>query len=376
MNYNINSSGLYDINAYNLIATHATVLSSLNVNGNILGSNNTLFNNPITCVSSLNVSGTSNLNNLNVSGTTILNNITTINSSLNVSGLTTLNNVNIQGNLNVSGTTTIIDTVINNTTFNSLSVSGPSIFYSNVTLVSPLNVLGNTRLNNVTTCLSSLNVSGISTFNSYTIMNGNSQTEPKILLSGQEYLTSYQPSTDGIALLLGANRPNARILFVADSTKLAQNTTNPIMAINPAGRIDFTSTDSTVRLPASFNGSIFTGSSYEVSLRTTLYVQGTTTLNNVTTINSSLNVSGTTILNNHTTINAPLYINTNQYTSLSALTKEEYLFGIISKPEVQNGVFIDRGVISVMDMHLRMSEIKNLGELTRYGNGFYTIRRT
>ena len=62
--------------------------------------------------------------------------------------------------------------------------------------------------------------------------------------------------------------------------------------------------------------------------------------------------------------------------ALSALTKEEYLFGIISKPEVQNDVFIDRGVISVMDMHLRMSEIKNLGELTRYGNGFYTIRRT
>lgn len=62
--------------------------------------------------------------------------------------------------------------------------------------------------------------------------------------------------------------------------------------------------------------------------------------------------------------------------SLSALTKEEYLFGIISPPEVQNDVFIDRGVVSVMDMHLRMSEIKNLGQLTRYGNGFYTIRRT
>jgi hypothetical protein len=62
--------------------------------------------------------------------------------------------------------------------------------------------------------------------------------------------------------------------------------------------------------------------------------------------------------------------------SLSALTKEEYLFGIISKPEVQNDVFIERGVTSVMDMHLRMSEITNLGQLTRYGNGFYTIRRT
>ncbi len=57
-------------------------------------------------------------------------------SSLNVSGQSTLNNVNIQGNLNVNGTTTIIDTVINNTTFNSFSVSGPSIYYSNVTLIS------------------------------------------------------------------------------------------------------------------------------------------------------------------------------------------------------------------------------------------------
>ena len=32
MNYNINSSVLYDVNAYNLIATNATVLSSLTVN--------------------------------------------------------------------------------------------------------------------------------------------------------------------------------------------------------------------------------------------------------------------------------------------------------------------------------------------------------
>lgn len=62
--------------------------------------------------------------------------------------------------------------------------------------------------------------------------------------------------------------------------------------------------------------------------------------------------------------------------SLSAITKEEYLFGIISTPEVQSDVFIDRGITSVMDMHLRLSEIKNMGELARYGNGFYTIRRT
>jgi hypothetical protein len=62
-------------------------------------------------------------------------------------------------------------------------------------------------------------------------------------------------------------------------------------------------------------------------------------------------------------------------TSLSALTKQEYLFGIISPPEVQSDVFIDRGSTSVLDMHLRLSEIKNISELTRYGNGFYKINK-
>jgi hypothetical protein len=62
-------------------------------------------------------------------------------------------------------------------------------------------------------------------------------------------------------------------------------------------------------------------------------------------------------------------------TSLSALTKQEYLFGIISPPEVQSDVFIDRGITTVMDRHLKMSEIKNLGQLVRYGNGFYKLRK-
>jgi hypothetical protein len=61
--------------------------------------------------------------------------------------------------------------------------------------------------------------------------------------------------------------------------------------------------------------------------------------------------------------------------SLSALTKEEYLFGIISRPEVENDVFIDRGSTSVLDSHLRLSEINNLGQLTNYGNGFYKINK-
>jgi hypothetical protein len=61
--------------------------------------------------------------------------------------------------------------------------------------------------------------------------------------------------------------------------------------------------------------------------------------------------------------------------SLSALTKEEYLFGIISQPEVQSDVFIDRGSTTVMDLHLRLSEIGNISELSRYGNGYYKLNK-
>ena len=62
-------------------------------------------------------------------------------------------------------------------------------------------------------------------------------------------------------------------------------------------------------------------------------------------------------------------------TSLSALTKQEYLFGIISPPEVQSDVYIDRGITTVMDRHLKMSEITNLAQLTRYGNGYYKMNK-
>ena len=61
--------------------------------------------------------------------------------------------------------------------------------------------------------------------------------------------------------------------------------------------------------------------------------------------------------------------------SLSALTKEEYLFGIIFPAEVKSDVFIDRGLNSVMDKHLKFSEISNLNRLANYGNGFYKLNK-
>lgn len=61
--------------------------------------------------------------------------------------------------------------------------------------------------------------------------------------------------------------------------------------------------------------------------------------------------------------------------SLSAIIKQEYLFGIIFPPEVKSEVFIERGITSVMDKHLRLSEVKSLNELSRYGNGFYKLNK-
>ena len=62
-------------------------------------------------------------------------------------------------------------------------------------------------------------------------------------------------------------------------------------------------------------------------------------------------------------------------TSLSLIMKEEFLFGIISQPEVESDVFIDRGLTSVTNLHLRLSEIKNLDQLSRYGNRLYKINK-
>lgn len=57
--------------------------------------------------------------------------------------------------------------------------------------------------------------------------------------------------------------------------------------------------------------------------------------------------------------------------SLSGNLKQEEFIGITSQPEVQSEVFIERGVNSVLESHLRLSEIKSLEHLENYSNGSY-----
>jgi hypothetical protein len=59
--------------------------------------------------------------------------------------------------------------------------------------------------------------------------------------------------------------------------------------------------------------------------------------------------------------------------SLSALTKEEYLYGITDVPTIENDVFIDRGIATVNEKHFKLSEVTNLGELSRYGKGYFNL---
>jgi hypothetical protein len=61
--------------------------------------------------------------------------------------------------------------------------------------------------------------------------------------------------------------------------------------------------------------------------------------------------------------------------SLSAITKEEYLFGITEKPMVFSDLLVDRGINTVNQRLLQLGEIKNMEDLVNYGNGFYNLVR-
>lgn len=56
------------------------------------------------------------------------------------------------------------------------------------------------------------------------------------------------------------------------------------------------------------------------------------------------------------------------------ITKEEVLFGVVSSPEIQSQIFIDRGKISAFEGIQRLGEVDNIGDLVSYGYGFFKIK--
>ena len=153
------SSGIYNINGYNILCNNTTILSTLNVKGvdvsNYINNNNTNLSNINTNLNNLSTNTTLNISNLNNTSTTIftnLNNLST-NSTLNIS------------NLNATSTTLLgyINALTNPSTLkvNNLNVSQTSVLNGASTCISTLNVSGTTLLKNNTTISSSLNVAGV-----------------------------------------------------------------------------------------------------------------------------------------------------------------------------------------------------------------------
>jgi hypothetical protein len=60
----------------------------------------------------------------------------------------------------------------------------------------------------------------------------------------------------------------------------------------------------------------------------------------------------------------------------SAITKEEYLINVVDSPDIQSAVFIERGKVSVLEKIMRLGEVDNIGDLTKYGYGFFKVTNT
>ncbi len=60
---------------------------------------------------------------------------------------------------------------------------------------------------------------------------------------------------------------------------------------------------------------------------------------------------------------------------MTGLTKNEALINVIDQPEVQTNVFIERGKNSALEYIERIGEVDNVGDLEKYGYGFFTIKK-
>jgi len=60
----------------------------------------------------------------------------------------------------------------------------------------------------------------------------------------------------------------------------------------------------------------------------------------------------------------------------SALTKNEVLINVIDEPQIQSDVIIERGKNSALERLVRLGEVDNVGDLTKYGYGFFNVIKT
>jgi hypothetical protein len=60
---------------------------------------------------------------------------------------------------------------------------------------------------------------------------------------------------------------------------------------------------------------------------------------------------------------------------LSAITKNEAYLNVIDEPEVQTNIFIERGKITGLEQIERLGEVDNIGDLEKYGYGYFKVEK-
>jgi hypothetical protein len=64
-----------------------------------------------------------------------------------------------------------------------------------------------------------------------------------------------------------------------------------------------------------------------------------------------------------------------EYVINQMLTREEHFLGFVEQPRVYSDIFVNRGKQGVLENNLRLGEIDNMGELSIYGNKYFTIKK-
>ena len=181
-----------------------------------------------------------------------------------------------------------------------------------------LNVVGNANI------IGNVGIGTISP-NACLELSSTIQRLPKLILSGQEFVKHGNTgdnnfTSNGIAFLLGVNRPNNRQLWIANSDYLTSNTTNPVLRIQPNPTngtcfIDSIATDHLTSLKLSLgnsasqtliNGNVGIGTDnpqQRLAVVGNSYFNGnvgigTTTPGSTLTVVGNANISGTLTLSN------------------------------------------------------------------------------
>jgi hypothetical protein len=178
------------------------------------------------------------------------------------------------------------------------------------------------------------------------------QAKARLTLTGQEFFAASNTSTDGIAVLLGVNRTGDRQLWLADSTQLAQNTTNGVLRFRPSsGDISAISTNATALnlTMQTIGGNVGIGTSSPTSK---LHVAG------------DVRVTGGSFIDDGTTLNAPDYVFDASYNLLPIDKVAEFIKNEKHLPNVPSADTIKEQGLNMSQFQMRLLE--KVEELTLY----------